>query len=107
MVPVKVLAITNGVTPDPITGPFDVPEWMVIKSVAILLVKRSVCPLTAPDSTEYSPAKEQVVMVVRAPVGLMAMVPLGNWEVLVHWLNAVYPFTNRHESSKKYIFFIS
>jgi hypothetical protein len=42
MVPVKVLANTSGVVPKASTGPPGVPERIVIKSVATLLVNRSV-----------------------------------------------------------------
>lgn len=77
-VPVNVLANTSGVRPDATTGPLDEPERIVIKSVATLLVKRRVCPFTAPLITENSPANEQVEMVVAVPLVLMAIVPDGN-----------------------------
>lgn len=82
MVPVNVLANTSGVTPDAITGPFEVPECIVIKSVAILLVKRRVCPLTAPLIVEYSPPNEQVEIVTAVPAVLIVAVPKA--VVLVH-----------------------
>ena len=81
-VPVYVFANTNGVVPDATTGPLEVPERTVIKSVAILLVKLNVWPLTAPLIVEYSPAKEHVEIVTKVPDGLIVAVP--NEEVFVH-----------------------
>jgi len=81
-VPVYVFANTNGVVPDATTGPLEVPERTVIKSVAILLVNLKVWPFTAPLMVEYSPAKEQVEIVTSAPTGLIVAVP--NAVVFVH-----------------------
>jgi len=81
-VPVYVFANTSGVVPDATTGPLEVPERTVIKSVAILLVKLNVWPLTAPLIVEYSPANEHVEIVTIVPDGLIVAVP--NEEVFVH-----------------------
>ena len=78
----KVFAKTNGVRPEATTGPLELPERMVMKSVATLLVKRNVCPFTAPLMVEYSPAKEQVETVTVVPDGLMVADPKEL--VLVH-----------------------
>ena len=80
--PVYVFANTSGVVPDATTGPLEVPERTVIKSVATLLVNLNVWPFTAPLMVEYSPANEQVEIVTSAPIGLIVAVP--NEEVLVH-----------------------
>ena len=50
--------------------------------MATLLVKRSVCPFTAPVTVEYSPAKEQVEIVTTVPAGFIAAEP--NEDVNVH-----------------------
>lgn len=84
MFPVNVFANTRGVTPDAITGPFEVPECIVIKSVATLLVKLRVCPFTAPEIAENSPAKEQVEIVTTVPDVFIGTVADGNWEPNVH-----------------------
>lgn len=74
-VPVKVLANVSGVVPNATTAPPEVPERMVIKSVATLLVNRRVWPFTALLMVEYSPAKEQVEMVTSEPLVLMVALP--------------------------------
>ena len=74
--PVKVLTKVSGVGPKATTGPLDVPERMVIQSVAPEVNFR-VCPETAPEIVEYSPAKEQVEMVTTAPAVLMVALPNG------------------------------
>lgn len=84
MVPVNVLENTSGVVPDASTGPLKEPDRMVMKSVATELVNRNVCPFTAPDNTEYSPAKLQEEMVTADPLEGIATVLEGNCEVFVH-----------------------
>ena len=65
----------SGVVPNASTGPDDVPECIVIKSVTTLLVNLRVIPETAPEMVEYSPAYEQVEMVTTAPAVLMVAEP--------------------------------
>ena len=69
------LAKLSGVVPKASTGPPELPERTVIKSVATLLVNFRVFPATAPVIVEYSPANEQVEIVDTAPAGSIAADP--------------------------------
>jgi hypothetical protein len=103
-VPVKVFAKVNGITPKPITGPFDDPVWIVTSSPAMLEVNFNVWPATAPEIVENSPANEQVESVTAVPVVLI--VPLPNELVNVHC--AIAPPTERkHKERRNKSFFIS
>ena len=109
MFPVNVLKHKRCNT-DAITGPFEVPECIVIKSVATLLVKLRVCPFTAPEIAENSPAKNRTggKLQQQFPMCLLEQLLMGTGNRMytdsVHQTPAL---KNNREIKKAYNFLIS
>jgi hypothetical protein len=88
-VPVNVFAKVRGEFPDAIIGPAGVPECIVMNPPPEN-VNCKVVPDTAPEIVEYSPAKEQVEIVVNTL--LVGIVAEPNDEAKVQPLAAIGQF---------------